>query len=148
MSLKIILIVSIVSAAAIFFVVIKSVFLTPVPHKIPNRFMVGETLLELEARTTTLQKMRGLSGRTELSENHGMLFVYNRPGRYGFWMKDMHFPIDIIWLSESFTIVDITPSISPDSFPKVFRPKEPAQYVLEVNAGFAERHRLSIGDSL
>ncbi|OGG36778.1 hypothetical protein A2110_01050 [Candidatus Jorgensenbacteria bacterium GWA1_54_12] len=114
----------------------------------PARLAIQDAFIELIPAVTAAEKMRGLSGRAELPENHGMLFVYNRPGRYGFWMKDMRFPIDIIWLSKGFTIVDITPHISPDSFPKVFRPKEPAQYVLEVNADFAEKHHLSIGDSL
>ena len=148
MSTKTILIISIVSAVAFLFMLMRNVFLVPGTNKVPVRFMVGGAPLELTARITMLEKARGLSGMAGLPENHGMLFVYASSGRPGFWMKDMHFPIDIIWLSADFTIVNITPSISPDSFPRVFRPKEPAQYVLEVNAGFAERHGVSVGTLL
>jgi uncharacterized membrane protein (UPF0127 family) len=91
-----------------------------------------------------------LSGRQELLPNEGALFIYQEPGFYHFWMKEMNFPIDIIWLlpeenkKEVFKIVDITPTVSPDSFPQTFSSRVPSQYVLEVKAGFVKENDLKI----
>ena len=61
-------------------------------------------------------------------------------------MKDMYFPIDIIWIGENNTIVDITKNLSPRTYPKTFSPKTEAKYVLEVNSGYVEAHGINIGD--
>ena len=63
-------------------------------------------------------------------------------------MKDMNFPIDVIWLDENYRVVDIAQDVRPDSFPKVFDPQGPAKYILEVNAGFSGRNNIKIGDRL
>ncbi len=77
-----------------------------------------------------------------------MLFVFDEPGKHGIWMKDMRFPLDIIWIDNNLRIVDIKKNISPDTFPEVFEPKSDATFVVEVNAGFAERNDLMIGSEL
>lgn len=63
-------------------------------------------------------------------------------------MKDMKFPIDVIWLDGDYYVIDIAQSVEPNSFPEVFEPSEPALYILEVNAGFAKRYGVEVGDSL
>lgn len=93
-----------------------------------------------EART------RGLSGREQLGEKSGLLFIFQESGFYYFHMKDMKFPIDIIWLDDELRVVDITPHLDPRTYPETFSSHRPAQYVLEVNAGFAGRHGISRGD--
>ena len=103
-------------------------------------------LLELEVARTPEEQTRGLSGRESLAENAGMLFVYERPSLPGFWMKEMNFPIDIIWIGSDKRIVDISENIAPETFPQLFHPRVPAQYVLEVNAGWAKSHNISVGD--
>jgi uncharacterized membrane protein (UPF0127 family) len=55
----------------------------------------------VELATTVIQQAKGLSGRTGLGENDGMLFLFNRPAIQSFWMKDMNFPIDIIWIGST-----------------------------------------------
>lgn len=104
--------------------------------------------LEIKAFVVLTQeeKRLGLSVFEKLNENEGMLFLYEKEDYYRFWMKDMRFPIDIIWINKDFKIVDITENISPDTFPQVFTSKEPAQYILEVNAGFAKNNNIKIGD--
>lgn len=92
------------------------------------------------------ERARGLSGRSALGQDQGMLFVHESSAFYSFWMKDMQFSIDIIWIDENNTVVDITRNISPDSFPQSFQPIAPAQYVLEVNAGFADTNSIKIKD--
>ncbi|MDX1535781.1 MAG: DUF192 domain-containing protein, partial [Candidatus Spechtbacterales bacterium] len=74
--------------------------------------------------------------------------VFNRPGTYSFWMKEMNFPIDIIWIGEDMRVVDITKNAKPESYPKRFSPSVLAQYVLEVVAGFSDEHGVEIGDSI
>lgn len=106
---------------------------------------IGEALVYVELARTPSEMSRGLSGRKSLPEDRGMLFVYDAAGFYHFWMPDMHFSIDIIWLDENYTIVDITYDLSPDTYPETFTSAQPAQYVLEVNAGWADLNEVSIG---
>ena len=79
------------------------------------------------------ERAQGLSGTAALAPDEGMLFVFERAGMYGFWMKDMYYPIDIIWLNDELRPVGITKNISPDTFPTVFYPPVPVRYVLEVS---------------
>lgn len=104
--------------------------------------------LEVEIVRTPEEQMRGLSGRESLAENAGMLFVYEQQTTPAFWMKEMNFPIDIIWIGSDKRIVDITENLAPETFPQLFRPSAPVQYVLEVNAGWAENHTISTGDKI
>lgn len=75
-----------------------------------------------------------------------MLFVYDMPGSYAFWMKDTRIPLDIMWLNSEKEIVHIESNVQPASYPKTFVPKMPAQYVLETNAGYAQKYTIKIGD--
>lgn len=104
--------------------------------------------LKLTIANTPESREQGLSGLTGLPENHGLLFVFDTPGDYGIWMKDMNFSIDILWLSKDFKVVHIEDRVSPGTYPTVFYPDEPAQYVLEANAGWAESAGIVTGDTL
>ncbi|MCC2630623.1 MAG: hypothetical protein K0S38_432 [Candidatus Paceibacter sp.] len=106
------------------------------------------TLVSLEIVDTQAERDQGLSGRENLPKDHGMLFVFDRTDIYKFWMKDMKFSIDMIFLDENFHIVSIEKNVSPDTFPQTFQPSVPIKYVLECATGFAERHRLKVGDRL
>src|SRR3989338_8221873 len=75
-----------------------------------------------------------------------MLFIFDKPDNYGFWMKDMRFPIDIIWLDQNFKVVHVEKSVATSTYPKVFYPSGPATYVLEVNSGISDSINLQIGD--
>lgn len=107
----------------------------------PSVVIGGDTIL-VDIADESAEQERGLSGRPTLPRNHGMLFVYSQPSRPGFWMKDMRFPIDIVWIGEDNKIVAVLPNLNPDTYPAVFSPPEevaPVRYVLEVNAGSAAR---------
>lgn len=104
--------------------------------------------LQLEVARTREAQERGLSHRESLAENAGMLFVYEKPLIPSFWMKDMQFPIDIIWIASGGTIAEITENLAPESFPQTFSPRAPVQYVLEVNAGWAKNHNVSAGNGV
>lgn len=108
---------------------------------------LGSWTLNVEIADTPEKQEKGLSGRDSLDENAGMLFVFqdNAPG---FWMKDMKFPLDFIWINAGGEIVEILPNIDPSTYPQVYEPLEPVKYVLEVNAGAAEANGLAVGDTL
>ncbi len=109
----------------------------------------GGHRLNLEVVDTERERTRGLSGRESLGKNAGMLFVFPVSNTYGFWMKDMNFSIDIVWLDENFEIVYIKEEVSPETYPESFRPDTPARYVLEVNAGVMnEMGKNRIGQTL
>ncbi|MEK7132690.1 MAG: DUF192 domain-containing protein [Patescibacteria group bacterium] len=91
-------------------------------------------------------RAKGLGGQTRLAPDEGMLFVFDSDAKYQFWMKDMRFPIDILWLSDKGEVVDIRENASPATYPAVFAPNSPARYVLELPAGFAKENGVSIGE--
>lgn len=105
----------------------------------------GNTILVAIADTYK-ERERGLGGRTSLAPNSGMLFIFPKEGKYAFWMKGMHFSIDIVWLANDGSIIDIKENISPDTFPASFAPPSPARYVLELPAGYVKAHGIQIGD--
>ncbi len=109
---------------------------------------LGNLPLKVEIARTDAERRLGLGGRISLEQDQGMLFVFDRPQRLEFWMKDMHFPLDMIWLDQNFMIVDISKDVRPDTYPQTFSPKIPAQYVLEVNAGVSDSFGIGEGTKL
>lgn len=111
---------------------------------------VGNTTVRAEIAQSIGQHERGLSGRARLGENEGMLFVFGIADRYPFWMKEMRFPLDIIWIASG-KVVDITrnlPAPRDGEAPASAFPSTPADQVLEVNAGFSERYGVKVGDGV
>jgi uncharacterized membrane protein (UPF0127 family) len=122
---------------------------SPQPSSLPTAAVtLGGVTVVAELATTPEQKQQGLSGRTELSEGKGMLFVFDPPQTPGFWMKDMYLSLDIIFADKEGTIITIYPDLAPSTYPQSFRPTKPAYYVLEVPAGFAARHGIAVGDKI
>jgi len=113
------------------------------PHQ---RIAVGAEFVRAVVADTAEERRQGLSGTKGLSADEGMLFVFPEEGHYQFWMKDMHYAIDIIWIAADGRIVGFWPDAAPDSYPRSFAPEHPAQYVLEVVAGYVREHELKIGD--
>ena len=93
-----------------------------------------------------VSRVRGLSGNSGMSDEVGMLFVFDTTASHGFWMKDMKFPIDIIWIDEKMKIIDISRQVLPESYPEVIMPISPIRFVLEINAGIASSTGLKRGD--
>lgn len=94
------------------------------------------------------KRAQGLSGVREMADNEVKLFIFNTDERHGFWMKDMLFSIDMIWVNKDLEIVHIEHSVSPETYPESFRPPVPARYVIETVAGFAQTHSLTVGDRI
>ena len=93
--------------------------------------------INFEVSSTSAQQEQGLSYRTNVPDNYAMLFAFPQDGQYGFWMKDMDVPLDMVWVTSDGTIASITPDIPADTYPEVYYPPEPIRYVLETRAGFA-----------
>ena len=117
-------------------------------EKTKNTIILSINDLEIEAELadTPAEHEQGLSGRTALPENQGLLFIFDQSGQYNFWMKEMNFPIDIIWLDENKKIIDITANLATSTYPANFTSRAPAKYVLEVNAGFTAQNNIKIGN--
>jgi uncharacterized membrane protein (UPF0127 family) len=101
--------------------------------------------------STDEDKVKGLSGLKELGITEGMLFLFHHASRQGFWMKDMNFPIDIIWIDAMKKVVHIEKELKPcDSISicPVYTPNADALYVLEVNSGFSDQHLISQGATI
>jgi uncharacterized protein len=97
------------------------------------------------------QKEKGLSIKDSLKEDEGMLFIFEREGKYNFWMNGMKFPIDILWLDSAGKVVHIEPNLQPcvsNNNCTDYAPSKDILYVLEVVAGFAERHNVEIGTDI
>lgn len=90
----------------------------------------------------------GLSGRTSMNDDQGMIFVFNDLGNYAFWMKDMDFPLDIIWIDDNFNIVGIEKDLAASTYPESFGEEYFAKYVLEINAGYSDKNNLKVGDKI
>jgi uncharacterized membrane protein (UPF0127 family) len=104
---------------------------------------IGGTVVLADIADTEEKRTIGLSSRNTLSPDAGMLFLFPEEGHHGIWMKHMRFPIDIIWISKDFRIVDIKKNVSPDTYPDIFRPSSPALYILETTAGFSDKYTIT-----
>lgn len=137
------------AAAVIFFVATqKNIVAAPlsVSHNAPETVALDGKTIHVTIADTESARERGLGGRAELAPDEGMLFVFPSDGNYAFWMKDMSFPIDIIWLAADGTIVHIEQAVSPATYPETFAPETPARYVLELPAGYAKAYTVKVGD--
>ncbi|HET9850129.1 MAG TPA: DUF192 domain-containing protein [Candidatus Saccharimonadales bacterium] len=106
---------------------------------------INGKILNAQTAVTPAQQERGLSGRQCLSAGNAMLFAFPDAGYYYFWMKDMNFPIDIVWLSPAKQVVWINPDTAPSTYPGSFVSPSPAKYVLELKAGQATALGLGTG---
>ncbi len=128
---------------AIIFLIIATFFAYPSKKA---ELILGGKLFLVEVSDTNVSRSRGLSGHRPLEKDGGMLFIFDKPDLYGFWMKDMKFAIDIIWIDENLKISHIEKSVLPETYPKIFYPETPSLYVLEIKAGESEKMGLKVGE--
>ena len=108
----------------------------------------------VEMATTMVEQARGLSYRTSLASDTGMLFVFSSPGVQNFWMKDMHFPLDMIWIGADGTVAGYAQDV-PAPAPgtalwnlPVYSSPGGVNEVLEVNAGTVAKYGIKVGDKV
>lgn len=102
----------------------------------------------VEIADTEEKRQRGLMFREHLAPTDGMIFLFEEPGNYPFWMKNTLIPLDMIWLDKTARVVWIADSVPPckaDPCPS-YDHKGMASYVVEVVSGFAKDHKLKVGD--
>ncbi len=134
--------------AVVLAVLCGSVFFAINSQKQTKTVYVNETKLTAQIATSSQEQKRGLCCRDYLAKNSAMLFIYDQPGDYRFWMKDTKIPLDIYWINSEKRIVHIEHSVQPESYPKSFGSEKAAQYILETNAGFAKTHSINVGDTV
>lgn len=105
---------------------------------------------EIEIADTVYERAQGLSHRDSLPEHAGLLFKFSGLGSPGFWMKDMNFPIDILWFRGD-ELVSISKDAKPEPEKSLFQlkqyyPSEPIDTVLEINAGLSDKYGFMPGD--
>lgn len=89
---------------------------------------------------------KGLSGTHSLRDNEAMLFIYDRDDKWSIWMKDMNYPLDIVWLDKDKKVVYIVKNAPPESYPfESFTPKQESRYVVELPAGTVAKKAINIG---
>ena len=114
-------------------------------HRQSPSIWVGDRAISVTIADTDYLRELGLSGTKNLEKNTGKLFIFDHPGLYSFWMKDMQYPLDIVWIDQSGIVVGITPHIAPETYPKSFLPPSPVLYVLEINSDEAQSDGLVVG---
>ena len=109
----------------------------------------GDTIktIDIEIAETDDERARGLMDRKSMLDSQGMLFIFAAPEEQSFWMKNTYISLDIMYVNENFEIVSIqkyaTP-LSEESLPSFKK----AQYVVETNAGFADKYKVAFGDKI
>ncbi|MEK7539600.1 MAG: DUF192 domain-containing protein [Patescibacteria group bacterium] len=138
-----------------FLVIIFFVFLFFIPpkHNLADikAVKIARQTVKVDLALTKEAQEKGLSGREGLQNDEGLLFVFEYPDNYLFWMKDMNFPIDIIWLNQDRQIVYIKKDAQPLLYPETYGPQKnqpDAKYVLEVASGFSDKNNLQVGDKV
>lgn len=125
-------------------------FLTNVFLKTPSA-TIGKQSFSLSLAKKPKELEKGLSERKSLASNEGMLFVFDKPDYYSFWMKNMKFPIDMIFIKKNRIVTiyqDVQSPKSKDETSPIFKPEEPADMVLEINAGLSKKYNIKKGDEV
>ena len=113
-------------------------------------FIKQQVVMEVEIAKTEQARQYGLMNRTQLDSNSGMLFVYSDEALRGVWMKNTLLPLDVLFINRDGRIVSIAQNLQPCKIERcpVTDSQGIAQYMLEVNAGFIDRHNIQLGQTV
>ena len=113
---------------------------------------IKDTDYKLEIASTPAQKAKGLSGRSSLCPQCGMLFIFSSDAIQTFWMKDTLIPLDMIFLDSKGTVVTIHTARPEPGLPlhelTTYSSTAPARYVIELNANQSQKIGLNVGDTI
>jgi uncharacterized membrane protein (UPF0127 family) len=113
-----------------------------------QKLTVNGHVLKAQIAKTETEKQKGLGGKACIPENQAMLFEFEKSSYYPFWMKDMKFPIDIVWIDSSKKVITVKSNVTPSTYPQTFVSGKPAQYVLELQENSSKKFNISEGSSL
>lgn len=111
----------------------------------PPNLRIASTDFHARIVSSEADRKHGLSGTNPLGEREAMIFVFPSDDRWGIWMKDMKYPIDILWLDKDRIVRHIVEDARPESYPTTFRPDMPVRYVIEMKSGTAKQKHITIG---
>lgn len=153
------LVLAVIALAVVKFTGVVSLF--PGNSNSKSEATVNNTVFKIELAKEAAAKEKGLSKRKSLDQDSGLLFVFDQKAKHQFWMKDMLFPIDIIYIEKTSTdsisagtIVDIVENAkipakdAPPSSLEIYQPQKDADLVLEINAGLSKEKGIKIGDTI
>ena len=109
---------------------------------------IGGIAIDVEVADTRTERIQGLSGRGSIEPIQGLLFIFDESDYHGVWMKDMNFPIDLIWINEDFEVIAITEGVLPESYPNIYEPPTPVLYLIETARYFSESFGIRVGDTV
>ena len=118
------------------------------PYRKDGIVTVNGSDINVETAAGTAELTKGLSGRPCIESNWGMLFDFGRDGQYAIWMKDMKFPIDVVWISSSHQVVAIEIDFKPSTYPERRANQAPARYVLEIAANETKQLGIVLGTQI
>lgn len=114
---------------------------------------IGSKNYLLDVARTDEEKSKGLAKFDKIKDNEGMIFIFDKPGRYSFYMKDMKFNIDIIYLNEDQKVVDIFKNAQFKDYKnpydyEVYKPNYNSKFVIELKAGEIDNSGIKLGDKI
>ena len=130
----------------IFILINQNIFTNGLNENHIKNIDIAGKIIKVELALTAEEQEKGLSWREKIKDNEGMLFIFKESGKNYFWMKNMNFPIDIIWIDSNFKVIFIKENILPSSYPETFGPDVDNKYVLEVKGGFSKENNLKVGE--
>ena len=106
---------------------------------------INDVSVRAEISESLIERSKGLMFKKSLPDNEGMLFVFDKEGYHRFWMMNMSFPIDIIWIDNEKKVVHIVKDAKPCGLIcNSYAPEKEAKYVLEVNANFTTKNKINV----
>lgn len=118
-----------------------------------RQLQIKSLVITVEVADTAEKRRVGLGGKETLASDSGMLFIFDKPDKYPFWMKGVKFPLDFIYIRSN-KVVDIIKNAQPvaagtaDKDIPIYLPNQPIDSMLEVNGGFADQNNIQIGDEI
>jgi uncharacterized membrane protein (UPF0127 family) len=120
-----------------------------------NKVKINNTVFDTNFTDDIYERNLGFSNVEKVDENQAMLFIFEDPSIETFWMKDMNFDLDILWIDENFKILKIDKNVSKNGYDKnhpnlseKLHSPAPVKYVLEIPAGNSEKNKIKIGDKI
>jgi uncharacterized membrane protein (UPF0127 family) len=118
----------------------------PMLIRTETKLWLGDGIFRIDAASTQIARKNGLSSKSELAADQALLMVFPKEDKWGIWMKDMNFPIDIVWLNKEKKVVYIKKSAPFDDQTTIYKPEKPALYVVELPAGTTTKKSIAIGE--
>lgn len=146
---KVFIIYGILIVAVILLALFKFRNLLPFDSK--QEVSINNHKFSVEVVQSDKDKTIGLTKYNSLAQNQGMLFVFDHKGLYAFWMKNMKFPIDMIFISDGKVVSivsDAQPADKNATNPPMYTPSQPVNDVLEINAGLSKKYNINKGDTV